>query len=182
MHPRTFARIFGVLAGVAAFGLLFYAYGRDPATTKRLAAPPAVSPVDPAAADPTAGNETGGAGDAHVVAAEGRRAADGTWTFAVTVRYADTGGDDYADGWDLVLPDGERVLKRNPDDRFTRPLAHPHVNEQPFTRSQSGLTLAEGVTTFTVRAHERKDGFGGKTLTPAIDGETARVVPNTPAP
>ena len=84
-----------------------------------------------------------------------------TWTFHVTVRHPDTGWEDYADGWDVVLPDGT-VLTRSPEDVFTRLLLHPHETEQPFTRSQSGLTIPEDVTTVTVRAHDLVDGFGGQ--------------------
>jgi len=87
-----------------------------------------------------------------------------TWTFHVTVRHPDTGWEDYADGWDVVLPDGT-VLKANSDDPFTRLLLHPHENEQPFTRSQSGLTIPEEVTQVTVRAHDLVDGFGGAEVT-----------------
>jgi hypothetical protein len=83
-----------------------------------------------------------------------------SWTFEVTVQHPDTGWDDYADGWDVVTPDGT-VLKRNPDDPFTRLLAHPHVNEQPFMRSQSGITIPAGINEVVVRAHDILDGFGG---------------------
>ena len=83
-----------------------------------------------------------------------------SWTFHVTVRHPDSGWDDYADGWDVVLPDGT-VLKANPDDEFTRLLLHPHETEQPFTRSQSGIVIPEGVTQIRVRAHDLVDGFGG---------------------
>jgi hypothetical protein len=86
------------------------------------------------------------------------------WTFHVTVQHPDTGWDDYADGWDVVLPDGTLA---NPDTStpFTRLLLHPHVNEQPFTRSQRGVTIPADVTTVTVRAHDIVDGFGGQTVT-----------------
>ena len=84
-----------------------------------------------------------------------------TWTFHVTVRHPDTGWEDYADGWDVVLPDGT-VLKNSPDDRFTRLLLHPHENEQPFTRSQRNLSIPPNVTQVTVRAHDLVDGFGGR--------------------
>ena len=87
-----------------------------------------------------------------------------TWTFSVTVRHPDTGWENYADGWDVILPDGT-ILKRNADDPFTRLLVHPHVDEQPFTRSQSGLVLPDGVTQVTVRAHDSVDGFGGVEVT-----------------
>ena len=45
---------------------------------------------------------------------------------------------------------------------FTRLLTHPHENEQPFTRSQSGIILPDGVTTVLVRAHDLVDGWGGR--------------------
>ncbi len=114
-------------------------------------------------ADPRSG------GDADVVDATTVQADDGTWTFRVTVRHADRGWKDYADGWDVVLPDGT-VVKRRASDAFTRVLGHPHVNEQPFTRSQSGLTIPDGVAQVTVRAHERPDGFGGQTQTVTLPG------------
>ena len=83
------------------------------------------------------------------------------WTFHVTVAHPDTGWEDYADGWDVVLPDGT-VIKPDADSPFTRLLLHPHENEQPFTRSQSGIVIPEGTTQVTVRAHDLVDGFGGQ--------------------
>jgi hypothetical protein len=90
-------------------------------------------------------------------------AADGSWRFDVTVRHPDSGWEDYADGWDVVTLDG-LVLKANEDDPFTRLLLHPHENEQPFTRSQSGIVVPEGVTVVIVRAHDLVDGFGGREI------------------
>jgi hypothetical protein len=94
----------------------------------------------------------------HVRAVEN---ADGRWTFYVTVEHPDTGWEDYADGWDVVLPDGT-IVKPDPDSLFTRLLLHPHTNEQPFTRSQSGIVLPRGVSEVRVRAHDMVDGYGGK--------------------
>jgi len=93
-------------------------------------------------------------------------ASDGTWTFHVTVEHPDTGWEEYADGWDVVTPDGQ-VLKPNPGDPFTRLLLHPHVDEQPFTRSQSGISIPPGVTEVRVRAHDLVDGYGGREV--AVD-------------
>jgi hypothetical protein len=93
---------------------------------------------------------------------------DRSWTFSVTVEHPDTGWEDYADGWDVVLPDGT-VIKPNPEDAFTRVLLHPHENEQPFTRSQSGILLPEGTTQVTVRAHDLVDGFGGQEVVVQLD-------------
>ncbi len=75
----------------------------------------------------------------------------GTWRFDVTLLHPDTGWDHYADGWRVELADGTVLT--------TRVLAHPHVNEQPFTRSQSGVTVLEGVTTVYVRSRCNVDGW-----------------------
>ncbi len=100
---------------------------------------------------------------ADVLKVEKKQAEDKTWSFSVTVAHTDTGWEDYANGWDVVLPDGT-MLKRNPNDPFTRLLLHPHVDEQPFTRSQFGLTIPEGITEVTVKAHTTVGGWGGKEL------------------
>ena len=86
---------------------------------------------------------------------------DDTWTFHVTVDHPDTGWEDYADGWDVVLPDGT-VVKPDETSPFTRLLTHPHETERPFTRSQSNITIPTNITRVTVRAHDLVDGFGGK--------------------
>jgi hypothetical protein len=118
-----------------------------------------------------------GKGNADVTFVRAMRALGGTWTFHVTVRHPDTGWEDYADGWDIVTPDG-KVLKPDPDNRFTRTLLHPHVDEQPFTRSQSGITIPEGVTRVRVRAHDLVDGYGGQEVVVDLEadsGENFRV-------
>lgn len=104
---------------------------------------------------------SGDGANADVVHVRAVESEDGTWTFHVTVEHPDTGWEDYADGWDVVTPDGE-VLKPDPESEFTRTLLHPHVEEQPFTRSQSGIVIPEGVTKVRVRAHDLVDGYGGK--------------------
>lgn len=101
------------------------------------------------------------AADADVLYVRAVQASDETWTFHVTVFHPDTGWEDYADGWDVVLPDGT-VVKPDPDVDFTRPLLHPHEQEQPFIRSQSNILIPEGVTEVRVRAHDLVDGFGGR--------------------
>jgi len=102
-----------------------------------------------------------GQGNADVLHVRAVQAADGNWTFHVTVEHPDTGWEDYADGWDVVLPDGT-VLKPDPDIPFTRLLLHPHVDEQPFTRSQAGIIVPTGVEQVFVRAHDLVDGYGGR--------------------
>lgn len=99
--------------------------------------------------------------DADVLYVRAVQASDGSWTFHVTVQHPDTGWEDYADGWDVVTPDGS-VLKPDSGSPFTRLLLHPHENEQPFTRSQSGITIPGSVTQVRVRAHDLLHGFGGR--------------------
>ncbi len=122
----------------------------------------ACTATPPAAAIPTPTPKPAANADVQFVNAT--HASDGTWRFDVTVAHPDTGWDDYADGWDVVLPDGS-VVKPNPADPFTRLLLHPHETEQPFTRSQSGIIIPAEVTTVTVRAHDLVDGWGGATVT-----------------
>jgi len=97
-----------------------------------------------------------GAGDADVVKVDARRETDGRWHFDVTVRHADSGWDHYADKWDVVGPDGNVIA--------TRTLLHPHENEQPFTRSLSGVVIPDAVTVVTIRAHDSVHGYGGETV------------------
>ncbi len=86
----------------------------------------------------------------------------------MTVEHPDTGWEDYADGWDVLLPDGT-VLVPDPEDSFTRLLLHPHENEQPFTRGQSGIQIPVDVNQVRVRAHDLVDGFGGKEVIVDLD-------------
>ena len=110
---------------------------------------------------PTSQPSTDGKGNADVLHVRAVQASEGTWTFHVTVQHPDTGWEDYADGWDVLTPDGT-VLRPDPDSPFTRLLLHPHENEQPFTRSQSGIDIPSDVTEVRVRAHDLVDGYGGR--------------------
>lgn len=107
-------------------------------------------------------------GDADVTNVFAREEGDGTWTFHVTVEHKDVNWYDYADGWDIVLPDGT-VLKPDPFGQYTRHVRHPHVTEQPFTRTQKELEIPEGVDRVRVRAHDKKDGWGGKEIEVLLD-------------
>jgi hypothetical protein len=120
---------------------------------------PTKPPQATTAASPTPESE--GIGNADVLYVRAVQTADSSWTFDVAVEHPDTGWEDYADGWDVLTPDGE-VLKPDPDGPFTRLLLHPHENEQPFTRSQSGIVIPDDVTQVHVRAHDLVDGYGGR--------------------
>lgn len=115
--------------------------------------------------------EEGTMADANVEYVRAVHNGDNRWTFHVTVRHPDTGWEDYADGWDVVLPEGTVIL---PDSgsSFTRLLLHPHETEQPFTRSQSNIMIPADVTAVTVRAHDLVDGFGGQEVVVDLYAET----------
>jgi len=74
------------------------------------------------------------------------------WRFDVTLQHADTGWDHYADGWGVYTLDGVKLGYRI--------LAHPHVNEQPFTRSLSAVDIPEGMTQVIIRPHDLVHGDG----------------------
>lgn len=79
-----------------------------------------------------------------------------SWTVSVTLQHADTGWDHYADGWRVVTADG-KVLGH-------RILYHPHENEQPFTRSLSGIKIPVEVNTVFVEAHDKVHGWNKERL------------------
>jgi len=102
------------------------------------------------------------AGEADVVNVDVR--ADGNrYTFSVTVQHADEGWDHYADRWDVVGTDGTVYGERI--------LAHPHVNEQPFTRSAT-IDIPAGVTSVIIRANDSVHGLGGKEIVVPLQVES----------
>ncbi|ETX15824.1 hypothetical protein OCH239_11610 [Roseivivax halodurans JCM 10272] len=68
-----------------------------------------------------------------------------SWRISVTIAHPDEGWDHYADAWRIEDAEG-RVLG-------TRELLHPHVEEQPFTRSLSSVMIPDGAREIFVRAH-----------------------------
>lgn len=95
------------------------------------------------------------AGEADVLNAD--VSCNGHCRFSVTVEHADEGWDHHANKWQVVDAEGEVIAVRE--------LAHPHVNEQPFTRSLGRVKIPEGLDTVTVRAHDSVHGYGGRELT-----------------
>ena len=140
----------------------------SPAPTERIAPSPEAAiamdtPMPTETASPPTSAPSTSIANADVTYVRAVQATNGNWTFRVTVSHPDTGWDDYANGWDILLPDGTK-LKVQESDEFTRLLTHPHENEQPFTRSQSGIVIPEDVTQVIVRAHDIVDGFGGQEI------------------
>lgn len=76
-----------------------------------------------------------------------------TWNADVTLLHADSGWNHYADAWRLVSPEG-KLLKNG-----ERILFHPHEDEQPFTRSQSGIVIPAGMNIVYVEAHDKVHGW-----------------------
>ena len=96
------------------------------------------------------------ASEADVIDAKVIRGDDGSFTFNVTVRHEDEGWNHYADHW-LILDNDEQVIA-------ARKLMHPHVKEQPFTRSLSYIQIPDEVTEVTIRAHCSVDNYSGKDM------------------
>jgi len=97
------------------------------------------------------------AGEADVVDVKISRSSGGSYSFDVAVRHADTGWKHYADSWEVLDNKGNILGKRV--------LVHPHVDEQPFTRSLSGVKIPEELSTVTIRAHDSVHKYGGKEIT-----------------
>lgn len=75
--------------------------------------------------------------------------------FHVTLSHPDTGWDHYADGWRVERAEGSVLA--------TRELAHPHVDEQPFTRS-TAVAMPDGVDVVYIRASCNVDGWAEETV------------------
>lgn len=101
------------------------------------------------------------AGEADVEKVTVQKASNGLYTFNVTVRHADEGWEHYANRWDVVAPDGT-VLG-------TRVLVHPHVDEQPFTRSLRGVEIPDGLKSVIIRAHDSVHQLGGAEVTVELE-------------
>ena len=75
-------------------------------------------------------------------------------TFNVTVRHSDKGWDHYANRWEVLTPDGNIIA--------VRVLRHPHIHEQPFTRSLSQVTVPMDLKRVKIRAHDSVHKYGNK--------------------
>ncbi len=121
---------------------------------RRRAALAAIAVIATAILAPSAVPVFAGEADVVDVLVRGSRAEG--YRIDVTVRHADEGWEHYADRWEVLSPDGTVLA--------TRVLHHPHVEEQPFTRSLSGVRIPEGIDEIVVRAHDSRDGYGGRSL------------------
>lgn len=105
------------------------------------------------------------AGSVEIVAAEVVR--DGAaYRATVTLRHDDTGREHYADAWRLTTAAGDVLA--------TRILTHPHVDEQPFTRTLEGIHLPDDVRTVYVEARDTVHGWAPTKLRVEVGGRVER--------
>ena len=97
------------------------------------------------------------AGAADVIAATARQAADGSWSFEVTMRCDDRGADYFCDRFEVLTPTARVVGVRR--------LLHDHTDEQPFTRDLQGVHVPDGFPRgVLIRGHHNIRGYDGAVL------------------
>lgn len=103
--------------------------------------------------------EPAGSADTHpdVLVVELRPVGERVYDVVVTISSPYDTPERYTDGWRVFDPDGN-VLG-------THTLLHDHAGEQPFTRTQRGLSIPADVTSVTVEGRDQVYGYGGATVT-----------------
>jgi hypothetical protein len=91
------------------------------------------------------------ANEVEILATDFYKTGKNLWTINVTLRHEDTGWEHYADNW--------RVVDSKSNILGDRVLYHPHVNEQPFTRSLNNVMIPEDVTIVYIVAHDNVHGW-----------------------
>lgn len=81
---------------------------------------------------------------------------DGGWSLDVTLSSEYDSPERYADGWRVLDADGEVLGEHT--------LTHDHADEQPVTRTQTGLEIPDGVDVVTVEGRDSENGYGGARL------------------
>ena len=94
------------------------------------------------------------AGEVKVINATAKQGDDQSWTISVTLLHDDSGWDHYANRWDIIDADGNLLGSRE--------LLHPHVNEQPFTRSLSSVEIPNTLTEVTIVANDSVHGLSNE--------------------
>jgi hypothetical protein len=102
------------------------------------------------------------AGEADVLSVDVENMGDNFYRFNVTVKHTDENWEHFAKAWEVLSPNGELL--------GSRILRHPHINEQPFTRSLT-ITIPKQYNQVTIRAYDLIHEFGGKELTIDINKE-----------
>ena len=98
-------------------------------------------------------SSTAYANQAEIVEVKIKSVGNNQYRIDTTIKHADTGWKHYANAWLVFDEEGNKLGERI--------LHHPHVNEQPFTRSLR-LTIATGVKTITIKAQDSVHGLNEK--------------------
>lgn len=77
-----------------------------------------------------------------------------SWRFSVTLSSPYDTPERYADAWRVLGPDDTEL--------GIRVLGHDHANEQPFTRSQSGIVIPDDVAVVYVEGRDQANGWSGQ--------------------
>lgn len=85
----------------------------------------------------------------------------GAYQFAVGIRSADTGCNQYADWWEVVSEDGKLLYRRI--------LDHSHADEQPFVRAGGPVAIQPGQIVI-VRVHMHPGGYAETAFKGAAKG------------
>jgi len=93
------------------------------------------------------------AGEVDVIDVSIESLGGGNFRINATLEHADTGWDHYANRWEVLDESGNLL--------GTRELAHPHVNEQPFTRSLR-VSIPADVKNISIRANDSVHDDGGR--------------------
>lgn len=95
------------------------------------------------------------AGEAEIVFAKFQQKEAG-WKVDVTLKHNDEGWNHYANAWRIVDDKGTVLGKRV--------LAHPHTEEQPFTRSLRSTKIPEATTVVYIEASDLVHGWSKQRL------------------
>ena len=74
------------------------------------------------------------------------KSSNNLYTFNVTILHNDTGWNHYINKWTIVDSNDNIIA--------TRILHHPHVNEQPFTRSKSNVLIDGTSKEYFIKIYE----------------------------
>ncbi len=99
---------------------------------------------------------TAHADDVKILAADFTRSGENLWSVDVTLKHHDTGWDHYADNWRIVDSEGKVI--------GDRVLYHPHIMEQPFTRSLANVKIPQSTSTVYIEAHDKVHGWTSNRL------------------
>lgn len=79
------------------------------------------------------------------------------YNLTVTIKHADTGWDHYANAWRIYSPEGKLIGERV--------LYHPHVKEQPFTRTLRDIHIPADLSEVMIIPYCSKTGESAKGYT-----------------